>query len=264
MSDILYIIALLLGILLSLVSATFVMIGGKIYGYIFGGCLIIAHIWAFIFSGKKANQGKSGEACIILLSPMFIISGLLSIFQGVKSTLMLVMPNSSAYTKECETAGTQYIKTPTNPAHSIAYVWDKYQPQYNYLKMGIFGVNIAYANPLYPSSILFTERGSSIKNKTKDNKITNPYIHETIDNKGYHTYKINELTADILVNYTVHLVDSEKNVTSYDLVVSDRRDAVKLATLKYVIDMNTRRVCGLTSKDEMSEREFILKAIGLQ
>jgi hypothetical protein len=265
MGYIAYVIGLLIGILLSWVSFTFVRIGGEILGYIFGVCLVGAHIWAFIFSGKKANQGDYGTACAILISPMFIVTGIFSIVEVVKSVgLSISSMSSTAYTDECKTAGVQYIKLPSQPAHSIAYEWDQLaRPEFDYYEITSLGFSAASRNPPYSSSIVFTEYGLSTKYNLKHNQMSS-YTHKEREGEGYKSDRVKKISADILVNYRIREIDNSNDITSYDLIVSDRRDGVKLARLKYVIDRRERRFCGFTSENKINEREFILKAIGLQ
>ncbi len=265
MGNVAYVIGLLLGILLSWVSLTFVRIGGEIYGYIFGAFLIAAHIGALIFSGKKLNQGDYGTACAIAISPMFIVTGIFSIVEAVKSdSLSISRLSSTAYADECKTAGVQYINLPSQPAHSIAYEWDQQvRPEFDYYEITSLGFSAASRNPPYPSSIVFTEYGHSARYNVKHNQM-NSYTRKDREGEGYKSSIIKKLSADILVSYSIREIDNANNIVSYDLNVTDRRDGVKLANLKYVIDSSERRFCGFTGENKINEREFILKAIGFQ
>lgn len=229
------------------------------------GMLLVAYIGSFLFASKKAIQGKVLLAALALVSPMVQVALAGQIFMIGKHIVLLLSPNSPAFTQECQTAGAQYYKLPASPVRSIAYDWQtKEDPSY----LNVFTVNFgsrlnsrAHYGYTYPSTIEFTERSSTMSHEG----LPRSYFHTPREGSGY---EIPTLTADVVVEYQItpkrSLAPPEQGVVKYELTVTDRRDGQKLAFLRYVIDEKSGRACGLTGSNVMDQRTFVFKAIGKQ
>jgi hypothetical protein len=261
-----YIVATAIGLFLSYVGVVFAVLSGPQFAFLVGGLLVTAHIGTFIFVRKKAIQGKGRSAAIVLVSPLFIVMGVMLIFETGRYVVSVLRPDSPAFTKECQTAGAQYYKLPASPVHSIAYDWkNRYEPVYNYFTLtnGTRAESLQHRNYPYPATIEFTER--SYLGKREGSPVT--YIR--FPRQGAQ-YQITALTADVLVNYQLTPAEelkkaaTEQGMVSYELTVTDRHDGAKLAFLRYIVDAKSRRACGVTENNVMDERAFVLKAIGVQ
>lgn len=264
-----FIVAAAFGLLLSWMGIVFAMLSGPDFAFLIGGLLAVAHIGAFIFARKKAMRGKTHHATLILISPLFLVISVGSIFSICSYVVSLLVPDSPAFTAECQAAGAQYYKLPTSPVHSIAYDWaEKQAPTYNYVQFE-FGSRISslgYSNFPYPSAIEFTERKHSDREGLPVGA-PGPYVRFP---KQGPFYGITTLTADVLVEYRLTPEEelkksaTEQGMIRYDLTVTDRRNGEKLASLRYIIDAKNRRACGTTENNAINERTFVLKAIGIQ
>lgn len=231
------------------------------------GMLLVAYIGSFLFASKKAIQGKVLLAALALVSPMVQVALAGQVFMIGKHIVLLLSPNSPAFTLECQDAGAQYYKLPASPVRSIAYDWQtKEDPSY----LNVFTVNFgsrlnsrAHYGYAYPAAIEFTERSSARRHEG----LPRSYFHIPRQGGGY---EIPTLTADVVVEYRItpeeefEKATSEQGIVKYELTVTDRRDGQKLAFLRYVIDEKSSRACGLTGSSVMDQRAFVLKAIGTQ
>lgn len=266
MNAILYIIATAIGLFLSYVGLAFALLSGRQFTYLIGVLLAAAHIGTFIYVRKKAIQGKGRSAAIVLVSPLFIVMGGMHLFERGKYLVSQIKPDSSEFTKECQTAGAQYYKLPASQAHSIAYIWKyKYEHIYNYftLTQSTRARSLEYRNYPYPTTIEFIERSYIGRREGL------PETYVRLPRQGA-KYQITALTADVLVDYQITPADelrkaaTEQGMVTYEVTITDRRDGEKLASLRYVVDAKNRRACGATDNDVMDERAFLLKAIGAQ
>jgi hypothetical protein len=192
--------------------------------------------------------------------------GAVYVFEAGRQLLIIVWPDSTAFTAACQNAGAQYYKLPASPVRSIGYDWRyKYQPDHNYFKMS-FGTRIEslqYRNYPHPASIEFTERAYM------GNREDSPRKYIRFPQQGTR-YDIDGLTVDVLVEYQITPAEeigkasARQGMTVYEVTVTDRRDGEKLGFLRYVIDAKNKRGCGLTANKVMDERAFILKAVGVR
>lgn len=80
---------------------------------------------------------------------------------------------------------------------------------------------------------------------------------------------IESLTADVVVKYRfIHpeerlMAESDQGAVGYDLTVTDRRDGQQLAVMRYFVDRKNYRICGPITDNVLSEKEFLVKALGL-
>jgi hypothetical protein len=269
MNIIIYLVATAIGLFLSYVGIVFAMLSGHSFAYLVGGLLAAAHIVSFLYVYKKAKQGKGRQAAFVLASPLFIVMGVIYAFSLGKHALSFLETEPAAFTSACQTAGPSFYKLPTSPVNSIAYDWEQDSaPTYNYFKLGFGGQisSLGRSDFPYPNSIEFTERRHSDREGLPHDS-PGPYVR--FPRQGAF-YGITELTADVLVKYQLTPTDELKKAATqqgmvvYKLLVTDRRDGEKLASLLYVIDAKNHRACGFTEKNEMNERSFVLRAIGQQ
>ena len=287
MTIIIYIVAGAIGLYLSALGFVFSLLHGLLFAFTVGALLLAAHIGSILYVRKKAMEGKGRLAALALIAPMFVVGGVgLVIGWGIAAVSFLVAfvkPDSPAFTSECRTAGAQYYKLPTSPVRSIAYDWDgKHAPRFITKFSVSFGGRVVesmlfsdgYSDDYpYPSVIEFTERKRRPDSKGSPSEAPGPYVRFPRWDGRYPrqntSYGIATLTADALVTYQFTSTEAlgepspQQGIVTYDLTVTDRRDAEKLASLRYVMDQKKDRACGLTGDNEMDEQKFVLKAIGV-
>lgn len=71
-----YITAAALGLGLSYTGIIFARLSGPSFTWFIAGLLLIAHIWSFVYARKKAVQNKGSVAALTLISPLFIVMGI--------------------------------------------------------------------------------------------------------------------------------------------------------------------------------------------
>lgn len=259
----------LLGLLFSYVGFVFAMTGGRESARIIGVLLVIAHCCVILFSIHRARQGKEAQAATALLAPMFLVSAAQMIFHaGVRGAAMLAA-DPPGFAAACQSAGPRYDSLPVTPVRSIAYDWNTDQaPTFNEFGL-LFGTRISslsYSNHPYPRVIEYTERKRSSMEGRPASGPDGPYIR--FPRKGPF-YAVSAPSADVLVRYTLHpgealrAAPSDQGMVRYELTVTDQRNGRLLASMRYVIDAKRGRACGLTGDKRLSERSFVLKAIGL-
>lgn len=86
-----------------------------------------------------------------------------------------------------------------------------------------------------------------------------------------HDYQDNEInSADILVTYSLSPDYKVSNapfgngLAVYELLVTDQRDRKMIATMRYIIDQDDRRICGPIRDNVLSENAFLAKALALE
>lgn len=250
-----------LGLLFSYVGVVFSMTGGMEVFYITGGALFLTYAGTIFYVAKKYAQGKGPQSAFVLIFPMPFVTVLFMAYGIVSYMVMFVMPDSSDFSAKCMTAGAKYIKSPASPVHSIAYYKEtEFSPHFTSLSVS-WGSRISsityYNEPIHPS-IEFTEIGPM--------KFGPRYTRHL---KGGKEYGVDSLVSDVLVKIKMGPNEELKKplgaqgIVTYELTVVDQRTNEELAQLRYVTDTEHRRACGLTGENTLSEREFILKAIGL-
>lgn len=185
-----------------------------------------------------------------------------------------LMPSSVEFQKACKRVETIYFVKPKMPVSSIAYEWNRAAsvPWSERLRLGSNNRVTKSDNswPIFPESILFFEKPCCDR-EGRPTEGTGFYVrHFNRSNQPY--IGIVALTADVVVNYDLEDIPSEKLVIPeppittrlITLNVKDRRDNQTLAVLRYVHDTKAKRACGETSAGLISEQEFIEKAIGLK
>lgn len=240
----------------------FAMTGGTDSLYITAGPLLLAYAGAIFYVTKRANEGNGPKSAFVLALPMPFVSAMYVVYLIGSQAVLFIIPDTETFSSECNTVGAQYTKTPDLPVHSIAYYNEtKFSPHFTSLSVS-WGSRISslsyYNQPSHPS-LEFTETGP------------NAFGHRyTRHPKAATEYGIDALTADVLVKIKMSPEEElrkalgSQGVVSYELTVIDQRTNEELAQLRYVTDAENKRACGLTGESTLSERVFILKAIGLQ
>lgn len=257
-----YVAYTVLGLLFSFMGLAFAMTGGADVLFVTGGPLLLAYAGAVSYVIIKARAGEGAKSAFVLALPMPIVSAMHVVYLIGSNAVAFVTPDSESFSSECKTAGTQFIKTPDSPVHSIAYYREtKHPPHFTSLGVtrGTRISSISYYNPPRHPTLEFTETGPNI--------VGSPYTRHP---KAGSEYGVDALTADVLVIFNMSPENELKKalgsqgVVNYKLTVIDRRTNEKLALLHYVTDTINRRACGLMGETSLSESAFILKAIGLQ
>lgn len=270
MTFIAYAVAAVVGLLFSYMGLVFAMVGGVQGAYTTGGLLLLAYACVIFYVVRKAKAGKGPQAAFALALPMFLVTGLLQVFQLGKYALSQLTPDSESFVSECKTAGAQYVKRPAAPVRSIAYDWDtKTSPPFNRFEVqnGTRITSLGRSNFPHPKRIEFIERKRSNLEGRPSQGPDGPYIR--FPQVGAY-YSIPALTADVLVHYRaspeeeLKKAEQDQGLVRYEVTIMDRRTGEKLASLRYIVDAKQRRGCGLTGENTMSERSFVLKAIGLE
>jgi hypothetical protein len=265
---VIYIVAAAIGLLLSCLSMVFAVLSGPQFASLIGGLLVAAHIGSVFYVRRKAIQGKGRQAAIVLVLPLPLVMSVLYVFGvGGYAVSSFLERESSTFTSACQTAGAKFYKLPALPVHSLAYDWEsKAAPAYNDYSLEFGGRVSALARPdsRHPGTITFTERKRSDWGGVPSGA-PDPYVRFPRDGASY---GIAALTADVLVEYRLtpgeELRKSDTDMVVYVLTVTDRRNGEKLASLRYVLDVQNKRVCGLTEDHVINERTFVFKAIGVQ
>ena len=263
-----YFAAAVLGLMFSYVGLVFAMIGGRQVAYIMGALLLLAYAGVIAYVVRKEKAGKHSPFALLL--PMFLVAGVLQAFLIGKYALSFLIPDSEPFISECRTAGATFTKLPASPVRSIAYDWNtRYSPPFNRfdVRFGTRITSLGRSDFPYPKSIEFTERKRSNLEGRPAQGPDGPYIR--FPRTGAY-YSIPAPTADVLVysraspEEELQKAQSEQGIVRYEVTVTDRRTEERLASLRYIIDARQRRGCGLTGENTMSERSFVLKAIGLE
>lgn len=251
-----------LGLFFSFMGLMYAITGGVKAAYLIGGLLLLAYAGAISYVIKKAKEGEGSESAYVLMLPMFMVSAMQIVYSIGSYSVSYTLPDSEAFSSECATAGVQYLKPPTLPVHSIAYVYEtKHEPHFTSYSVsgGTRISSLSYYNPPDHPALEFVEAGPF--------PVDNKFSHKPKVGKGY---SIDALTADVLVKVNMSPEEElrkalgSQGIVKYELIVIDRRTNEKLASLRYVTDAKNRRACGLTGEKVLSESSFILKAIGLQ
>lgn len=265
-----YTVAAILGLMFSYMGLVFAMVGGPQSTYIVAALLIVAYGCVIFYLIKKVKTGKGPQSAFVLVLPMFLVTVVLQVFQIGKYGLSLVVPDSESFLSECKTTGTKFIKLPASQVRSIAYDWNtKSAPPFNQfeVKYGTRVTSFGRSNHPHPKSIEFIERKRSNLEGRPAQGPDGPYIR--FPQTGNY-YSVPALTADVLVHYEIspeeelRKAEIDQGTVRYDVAVTDQRTGERLASLRYIIDAKQKRACGLTDGNTMSERAFVLKAIGLQ
>ncbi len=250
-----------LGFLFTFMGLVFAMTGNADTLYLTVGPLLLAYAGAVFYVIKKAKIGKGSQSAFVLALPMPLVSLIHVVFLVGSHAVSFIVPDSQAFSSECQTAGAKFFKSPTSPVHSIAYFREtKYAPPFTEFKVtsGTRISSLSYSDPPHPVSIEFVESGP---NAVGDLYFRHPHSGQR--------YGVNTITADVLVNYKLspeaelRKAPTDQGIVNYKITVIDRRTNENLASLHYVIDAKKRRACGLTGENMMNERSFVLKAIGL-
>ncbi len=269
MKYIAYIVSTLVGVMLSYMGFIFAMLGGPKFAYLVGALLFVTYAGVIFVLVKKDSAGKGLQFAFVLALPMPILTVVLQIFSLGNYGLSLLMPDSEPLIAECKGTGVKFEKLPSAPVRSIAYDWDgKYHPPFNRfeVKYGTRITSLGRSDIPHPKSIEFIERKRSNLEGRPSEGPDGPYIR--FPQSGAY-YSIPALTADVLVHYRItpeselEKAETNQGIVAYEVTVTDRRTEVRLASLRYMIDAKQQRGCGLTGQNEMSERAFVLRAIGL-
>jgi hypothetical protein len=263
-----YIVASTFGLMASWLSAIILLSGGSnslqfVYGVI--GAFASVHFTAYLFADKMNDRGNVRLATFALASPALILGGMI-IYAKTQVFYTLVKPDTENFVADCHTAGEKFIQLPSNPVHSIAYVWDgEHEPIYGRYDLTPKGRissmgGFDKSSPLFDKAIEFTER-----KRGYTSGLAAPYIRSS----RFGFLGIQSLTADVVVTYRfIHAEELSKapitqESVGYDLTVTDRRDGRKIAIMKYFVDRKNGRICGPIKDNLLSEKVFLAKALGL-
>ncbi len=241
--------------------------GSEGNGWLF---FILGGIWTLSFtyaSWAMCARGKNDVGLLIafLTWPAAGLVGM-AVKLGALAVSDLKSP-SPEFQLACKSAGPRFLAKPANPVHSIAYDWEgSARPFLNTFQVASSGriMSSGYHMPAFPSAIEFTEVRCGV-NVGCPGSSNFSYVRLSNGNNAPHL-GITELTADALVRYKISTAgssDKDFHLRQVDLIVSDRRDGQTLATLRYVSDINKKKLCGTTSQGVMDESAFVREAIGL-
>ena len=233
--------------------------------------LQIGLAWVAIFCSLALvkctrGHGQLGVGIAVLTVPAGLVvvamAGEIWSMREVSLRELEATPNVVAET--CRIAGAQYLVSPTVPVHSIAFDWET-EPTWarmSYINSDPrkFGGFRFLENIKYPESIRFIEQR---ERRVLLSEMQWPYKRKPV---GGVYANISELTADALVTYDYRKLSKADARNSYvltDIAVTDRRNGMVLATLRYVTGgKSSWPICGETSPGEINIAEFVFKALG--
>jgi hypothetical protein len=216
------------------------------------------------------NRGRFGSALLVACSPLPLAYGAIVLGVTVSGAVGNLRANVPEMEQRCRLAGVEYVEAPATPVGSVAYDWKPRTsaPRLNFITMDARG-NIQRSEggsgrQRFPAEVTFLEsrccryHGGATTGQ-------GDFIRQA--NDGTHKYvAVPELTADALVYFTsseISLSGRDGALTETVIVVSDRRDGRRLASLRYVMDEQARRICGTTSPGVLDEQHFVIHALGL-
>ena len=255
------------GILLSVLGLVGSAVGGGQQYLVLSGLLFLTYVGVISFLVKKSEQGLGQQYAYLLTFPMLFVVVMHVIFLVVSHIFSILIPDSEAFTVECNKTEVKYIKPPTKPVRSIAYDWDsEVVPSFITYTNGngtrISDLRYSSQPNVYNKYFDFTEIKPTSSFETPRLGAGSKYLRFP-KNEIY--WGVAEMTADILVKYKTSPIEQLKKdgAIRYELTVSDRRNGDTLAYLRYVVDVKKQRACGLAGKGRVSDSQFIRKAIGL-
>lgn len=231
--------------------------------FLFGSVWVVAGLVWSLYLARRGTSSASFVPVTMSL-PAAFLAGLVVMLADVGYDSVRPMP--SEFAALCKDAGMKMIAAPSLRITSVAYDWEgKYPPQYNALQLGDNGhVRMlgGGTGPLYPAPIQFVESRCCRYESLPPNG--EPYVRR---DRTWNSIGIPSLTADALVMLSATPVQRpgiDPGTVQYDVVVSQRVDGRRLATLRYYHNDREKLGCGTTSAGVMSERAFVLRAIGVQ
>lgn len=257
-----YLICLVIGLLISSVGMYLAYASAPEHFVAMLGLLSLIYIAVIVFVGKKTVEAEGKNYSILLITPFFLFTAILQVFSVAGSSLGLLSPNSTAFDEACKDVGPQYFKKPSMPVRSVAFDWDGDDPpEYNHYSV-IFGTRIT--NLGYSSLGLGTDLQFIEKKRSRTESWANGGIIRTSRETNENAFAI---TADVLVRYRVIPIIGASKTDSdmlfkYEVLLSDRRNLEKLAMLRYAVDSQKMRGCGLTEPNALDVSNFVRKAIG--
>lgn len=268
-----YVVLGSIGVYFSIVLGGLAFMSGARDGWLVLGSAATLHLAAILFIATGASVGHEALAAALLVLPIFgvwAIGVVILLIHGcIKFLINRLTPDSPAFRAACKDVGPQYFQQPVSPVRSIAYDWDGGEgPYLNHYELN-FGTRIAgksYRNFSYPKAIEFIERRVGQRQGLPANS-PHAYAREPIDGTEAVFF---ELSADVLVKYEIsppgesRKAHAQQTPITYVIVVSDRRNGDKLATLRYVVDEKNGRACGTTGPGVIDVRAFVLKAVGVR
>ena len=97
MTVIAYVASAVLGLLFSCMGLVFAMTGGMQLAYVVGALLLLAYACVIFFVVRQARAGKGRRAASALVLPMFLVIGVLQVFQLGKDAFALMVPDSEPW-----------------------------------------------------------------------------------------------------------------------------------------------------------------------
>lgn len=258
MSYLLYTVA---GLIMSFMGFVFAMTGGSDAATWTGEALLVVYVGVAWYVIHKASHGEGRKVAFLLALPMPIVTAAEVAYLVADGIGSYSMPDSEEFVSACRGVGVEIVATPVSPVHSIAYVREtEYEPPFTHFTIshGTRVASLSYSNPMHPEAIEYIESGP---NAVGERYFRTPRMGKQIG--------VSALTADVLVKYKLspreelRKAPTEQDIVRYEVTVTDRRTNAMLGSLRYVIDAKKRRACGVTGKDTMDERSFVLHAIGL-
>lgn len=256
-----YFTCLIIGLLISSVGMYLAYASAPEHFVAMLGLLSLIYIAVIVFVGKKTVKAEGKNYSILLITPFFLFTAILQVFSVAGSSLGLLSPNSTAFDEACKDVGTQYFKKPSMPVRSVAFDWDGEDRPDNHFNV-IFGTrvaNLGYSSLGLGNDLEFIET----KRSRYETWASGGIIRSSRDT----TENASAITADVLVRYRVipiigvSKIDSDK-LFKYEVLLSDRRNLEKLAMLRYAVDSQKMRGCGLTEPNALDVSNFVRKAIG--
>jgi len=224
-------------------------------------CLVTA---AFLASAEKSRM-----ALFAAISPSpLLFAG--SILFGLFDYFVAPILGAEPYATACRNTEESYFTNRIPTFHSIAYDWDgNFDPGANTYKIGLFGrlaTTDRSERPRIDNAVSFTERR---RGNNYGVPATGPTKYVRRYSRSSTEIDIDTLTADILVTYKISPENKSSKAPigrepkTHEIVVTDRRNGLKIAKLRYVIDQKNNRICGVFKNKVLSEDSFLLKALGI-
>lgn len=177
---------------------------------------------------------------------------------------------ATTFTAACKDAGEHFFRRPSKPVHSIELDGQSMMARYGVgrhgrlqtFQIGVMGTPM----PRFDKAIKFIdarEPGPPIRYKRR-------WPNARTLRKRYSGVVVDASSANVLVTFHSYPRDELRKAqdaqgpVTHELVVTDRRDGVLLATMKYVVDWKDHRICGPIHNHVLSEKAFLARALDFQ
>ena len=267
-----YIICTFIGLFFSFILYILAGIGGSQSIFIFAlSLLFVFYLIVIVYLLVRSTEGRDFLSGGLLALPPFLVFFVLLIISPFYSDHVKrkqgMQQNYSEFKEQCRDTGVQYYKLPTKPVHSIAHYKDvNHSPFFEFYETDNNGklVRRLGNQELYeykrtlPDQIEFTECTFEFGG----------YLLRKPNQYGKSNFRIDKWSADIMIEYQDiqirKAVFFKTDIYKHYLTIKDRRNGEVLARLSYLIDKKNDLACGFTGDNEIDEKYFVLKAIGLE